>query len=934
MRRLGSALIACVLGVTVLAMVQIGPAQAANTASELLVDPADRVSNVETGGVRPFGGRDRYETALRLAERFAHERGGLGSVSTVILVSGESLADGAATAGLAGHLAAPVLLTRPNRLAEGVAGFIDHHGIATVIVVGGTSAVSGQVLDELRQLEAAPAVRRIAGADRFATAAAVAADFDSGSTWCATDDIAAVLVNGSDERLAEVMAIGPLASARELPILLSRQDGLPDAAARYLRDRRTERVVIVGGTEVIADAVVAELHEAGVDEVERVAAARTAAAETAMAQLMTVTCRHELEPTASIVALMGRGSSGGTAADAAVDAIAAGPLLGTGLGESGPIPLLLAGNPLPRSVSSYLARTPREIDGRKNHVLVVAIGGPGAIDEATMDAAVRAAASARALTARITANAGESTLRISYSESLEVDGDRFAAKLRDLLYVNDVPAWIDGQPVVSSRTADPCETFSSLDVTLHRELEVGDKIDLLPAEDWPSTNGDRRVIRGATRTIPEPRPSFRGPSIEVIALPGATKLWVSVKATEYRNPETGSDGGITVNSGRIRVVAEDDTAVTVGQPVRVRLDRFLGTALYSFDLQSGGGTYALAGDDLVIIRNGVAINASERRSGSRRVIVEEPEVRLGVAAVRVGPPNPGVDDSVQTTRPAEIATVSKRAQASLGGSLYVVAKWSGSAAGAAGNAWQIHSTRADNAVVTPGTVEGDDPPATQVWVDATRQLVSIRHINAPAGQEREQTYGELVQVLNSNRDFSRHFVAELTEPCEGDEEVVDLGTEGLTGDASFAGGISSVSFLVTFNDYVEAFQTDGTTVIGAGAGAVGELIDDVLGGLIPDYGQAATGIPADQVEAAAPVPGKDVVFRFTTHDPDHTIAQMINVRSKRIDLREGLAASYRADDDSTADVDESISAGRALFVVASRDSRLLSDLARGANSGG
>ncbi|MYH74072.1 MAG: cell wall-binding repeat-containing protein [Acidimicrobiales bacterium] len=926
LKRFASAVAACVLGLTALAVVHVGPAQAANTAAELLVDPADRISTVETGGVRPFSGRDRYETALRLAERFVHERGGLGSVSTVILASGEALADGVVTAGLAGHLAAPVLLTRPDDLPEGVADFIDHHGVSTVIVVGGASSVSRRVLRELTALETEPEVRRIAGADRFATAAAVAADFDSGSTWCATDDVAAVLVNGANDHLADVMAIGPLASARELPILLSRQNELPEAAAKYLRDRRTERVVIVGGTEAISDAVVSELLEAGVDEVERVAATRTASVETAMAQLMTVTCRHELEPTASIVALAGRGS--------VADAIAAGPVLGAGMGGSGPIPLLLAADPLPRAVSSFLARTPREIDGRKNHVLVVAIGGRSVIDETTMSAAVRAAASARPLTARITANAGESTLRISYSESLEVDGDGFAAKLRDLLYVNDVPAWIAGQPVVSSRTADPCETFSSLDVMLRHELEVGDTIELLPAEDWPSTNADRRVIRGASRTIPEPRPSFRGPSVEVIALPGATKVWISIKASEYRNPEAGSDGGITVNAGRIRVLAEDDTAVTVGQPARVRLDRFLGTALYSFDLQAGGGTYALAADDLVIVRNGLAVNASERRSGSRRAIVVEPQVRLGVAAVRVGPPNPGVDDSVQTIRPAEIATISKRAQASLGGSLNVVAKWSGSAAGAAGNAWEIHSTRADTAVVTPGAVEGDDPPDTQVWVDATRNLISIRHVNAPAGHERQQTYGELVQVLNSNRDFSRHFVAELTEPCEGDEKVVDLGEEGLTGTAEFTGGISSISFLVSFNDYVEAFRTDGTTVVGAGAGAVGELIDDVLGGLIDDYGQSVAGIPADQVEVAAPVPGKDVVFRFTTHDPEHAIAQTVNVRSKRIDLREGLAASYRPDDVGTADIDESVSAGRSLFVVSSRDSRLLSDLARGANSGG
>ena len=911
-----SAAIACVLCLGTLATIHVGPVQAANTASELLVDPADRVSVDEAGGVRPFAGRDRYETALRLAERFVHERGGLGSVSTVILASGEALADGAVTAGLAGHLAAPVLLTRPNHLPDGVADFIEHHGISTVIVVGGPNSVSRQVLGELSALKPEPGVRRIAGADRFATAAAVAAEFDSDSTWCATDDAAAVLVNGSDEHLAATVAIGPLAYARELPMLLSRQNKLPEAAARYLRDRRTERVVIVGGTAVISDSVVSELLEAGVDAVERVATTTTSA-ETAMAQLMTVTCRHELEPAASMVALTSR--------DSVADAIAAAPVLGAGLGDAGPIPLLLASKPLPRAVSSYLARTPSEIDGRKNHVVVVAIGGLNAIDEATMSAAVRAASSARGLTARITASAGGSTLRIRYSESLEVEGGRFAAKLRDLLYVNDVPAWIAGQPVPVGRTVDPCEMFSSVDVTLRHELEVGDKIDLLPAEDWPSTNGDRRVIRGASLTIPEPRPSFRGPTIEVIAQPRESTLWVSVKANEYRDPETGLDGGITVNSGRIRVVAEDDTAVSVVPPVPVRLDRFLGTRLYSVTLQSGGVSYSLADDDLVIVRNSLAVNASDRRSGGRRVIVEEPKVQLGIAAVRVGPPNPGVDDSVQTIRPAQIETVSERAQTSLGSSLRVVAKWSGSAAGAAGNAWEIHSSRADTAV----GVTGDEPPDTQVWVDATRNLVSIRHINAPAGEQREQTFGELVQVLNSNRDFSQHFVAELTEPCEGDEKVVDLDEEGLTGTAELSGGISSVSFLVTFSDYVENYLTDGQTDSDPSA-----LIDDILGGLIPDYDDAPTDYPADQVEVAAPVPGRELVFRFTTRDPEHTIAQEINVRSKRIDLREGLAASFRPDDASTADIDERISAGRALFVVPSRDSRLLSDFAREANSGG
>ena len=220
-----------------------------------------------------------------------------------------------------------------------------------------------------------------------------------------------------------------------------------------------------------------------------------------------------------------------------------------------------------------------------------------------------------------------------------------------------------------------------------------------------------------------------------------------------------------------------------------------------------------------------------------------------------------------------------------------------------------------------------------MWVDTSNKLISIRHINAPAGTEREQTYGELVQLLNSDPGFSQHFIAELTDPCDGDEVVVNLDEDGLIGDASFSGGISSISFLVTFNDYVKQYETDGATVVGPGAGAVGELVDDILGALISDYEEPPTAYPADQVEIAAPVPGKEVLFRFTTRDPDHTIAQQISIRRKAISLREGIASGFRTDDITTDDIDEGISAGRRLFAVVSRDPRLLTDLPRGGNSG-
>lgn len=901
------ALLSFGLWLPTLALAGSGTAGAANTASELRVDRDDPFLVVEEDGVRLFAGSDRYETAVLLAERYLFQRGGFFSDFTVILASGESLSDGLVAAGLAGREQAPILLTSPNALPPVVADFINDYDISKVVVVGGTGAVSDRVLAEVTALEAKPMVQRVGGADRYSTAAAVASELDLHTSWCGTDGTAAVLANGDEARLAEVVGIGPLAFAQELPILLTRRDELPAATVEFLRRHRIDRVIILGGTTVVSDDLISPLLSEGVDEVTRFASSSAGISASAMAQLISVTCKHELQPSQQFVALAGRNS--------AIDAVTAAPLLRAGLDDSGPVPLVLADNPLPSAERSLLARTPRDIDGLKHHLRVAAIGGLDAVDEVTMNAAVDAAASGRALTARITATAGSDTLRITFSESLNVDFPRFRSRIRDLLYLNDVFASILAQELVSSVTSDPCGRFAGLNVQLHHELEAGDVIRLDNLESWHSSNGDRRQIRGATYTVPEPRPSFSRPVIEVIALPGQSMLWISVKANEYTDPETGPEGGITISSGRITVVAEDGSAVTVGRPNNVRVDRVLGTALYSFQLRAGGGDYTLAKDDRIIFRNGAATNAADRQSaaGVKRAAVVT--TRLGVTAVRVGPPNPGVDDSVRTTRPEEIEDISKRAKASLGESLFIVGKWSGSAAGAAGNAWKIHSSRIDASVVMPDTTATDsDPPVTQIGVDPRNQVISIRHVNAPEGEVREQTYGELVEALNSNRDFSRHFLAELVDPCEGADEVVDLDDINPPDLTEFSEGISSVSFLVSFNDYVEEFLTQDQTV-DTGPNA---LISNILGGLLPDEAETTDA----QILVTAPTPGKEIVFRFTTVDPEHTIGQMISIRNMRIDIQEGIAQSYRADDASTADVDEAVNAGRALFALSSRDSRL------------
>jgi putative cell wall-binding protein len=113
---------------------------------------------------------------------------------------------------------------------------------------------------------------RLAGADRYATAAAVAVDTFGTSP-------VAVLTTG--ERFPDALSGAYVAGLSRAPILLTRQATLPDATAQALETMHTAHVVIVGGTDAVSDAVEADLQSrrittervAGGDRYETAAAA-------------------------------------------------------------------------------------------------------------------------------------------------------------------------------------------------------------------------------------------------------------------------------------------------------------------------------------------------------------------------------------------------------------------------------------------------------------------------------------------------------------------------------------------------------------------------------------------------------------------------------------------------------------------------------------
>ncbi len=379
-RRSLAAILAAMLMASVLAVVAGSPAHAANTSSEVLVDHDD---DAKTASVREFGGRDRYDTALRLAKDFAVGKGGLGSVPTAFIASGFTLVDSVSVSGLAGFMDAPVMLTPTDSLHAGVADFIEDYGVDTIYVLGGSAAVADSVLEDLEALANEPTVTRVEGADRYATAAAVAAKLGGGAAWCGGEDPAAILVNGGDVSLAEAMMAGPIAHRLQLPVLLTAADELPMATTDFIEAEDIEHVIIVGGTDSVSEDVADAVSDAGVDTVERIAGDTAAGTSVALAGLLTGDCKDDLAPVSDdTVALVNR--------DALPDGVAAAPVLSSNSDLAGGdlVPILVIGDTLPASVRDYLAATPQANDnGDKLELRIVAIGGTAAVSDSVMDAA-------------------------------------------------------------------------------------------------------------------------------------------------------------------------------------------------------------------------------------------------------------------------------------------------------------------------------------------------------------------------------------------------------------------------------------------------------------------------------------------------------------------------------------------------------------------
>jgi glucose/arabinose dehydrogenase/putative cell wall-binding protein len=195
------------------------------------------LSAYTSGPVTRISGADRYQTAAAISAATFPP-----GVSTVYVATGATFPDALAAAAAAAHFDGPVLLTMPDSLPAAVQAELIRLNPGRVVIVGGTGAISSGVAAAVDGIVSAP-VDRLAGANRYGTAAAVSAD-----AWPESD----VVYVATGANFPDGLAGGAAAAVPDVPLLLVETNAVPTVTGQELLRLHETRIVILGGTGVVS----------------------------------------------------------------------------------------------------------------------------------------------------------------------------------------------------------------------------------------------------------------------------------------------------------------------------------------------------------------------------------------------------------------------------------------------------------------------------------------------------------------------------------------------------------------------------------------------------------------------------------------------------------------------------------------------------------
>jgi putative cell wall-binding protein len=201
-----------------------------------------------SGTVQRVSGDDRYQTAVQVsADAFD------APVPVAYIATGTTFPDALAGVAAAGSTGGPILLVEPDRIPAVTAQELSRLAPNRIVVLGGTGVVSERVRGALGAYATSGSVTRLAGTDRYATAAAI-----SSGTFSA--DAATVFV-ATGTNFPDALGGGPVAGGLPAPLLLVPTTGtVPASVASELRRIGPAHIVILGGTGSVSSSVASQIE--------------------------------------------------------------------------------------------------------------------------------------------------------------------------------------------------------------------------------------------------------------------------------------------------------------------------------------------------------------------------------------------------------------------------------------------------------------------------------------------------------------------------------------------------------------------------------------------------------------------------------------------------------------------------------------------------
>ena len=218
-------------------------------------------------------GADRYATAAAISASVFGP-----GVPVAYVAAGMVFSDALAGGVAAGRRGGPMLLVGRDDIPAATAGELSRLQPKEIVVLGGTTVVSDGVVSALRAYTTG-GVRRLAGPDRYATAAAI-----SDATFAPGAGVAYVATGAG---YADALSGGVAAGRQGGPVLLVSRDQVPGATAHELGRLKPKRIVVLGGTAVVSDAVVGDLRAYTTGTVTRLAGADRYATAVALSKATT-----------------------------------------------------------------------------------------------------------------------------------------------------------------------------------------------------------------------------------------------------------------------------------------------------------------------------------------------------------------------------------------------------------------------------------------------------------------------------------------------------------------------------------------------------------------------------------------------------------------------------------------------------------------------